>query len=248
MHDVLIEALPGLRERIIREAQRALPVALDDIHLMSPVANPGKIIAAPVNYQEHLLEVRSDAALHHHNTIHDIYRAGLFLKALSSLIGPSQRVKIRNAERRTDHEVELAVVIGKPCKHVSRAVATDHIAGYSIALDITERGAEERSLRKSIDTYTVLGPCLVTADELTDASALDLSLEVNGELRQQANTRDLVLGIPELIEFASGYYQLLPGDILLTGTPQGVGPIRRGDTMLAHIAQIGSMRVGVEAV
>jgi 2-keto-4-pentenoate hydratase/2-oxohepta-3-ene-1,7-dioic acid hydratase in catechol pathway len=247
MHDVLIEALPGLREPMLREAQRARPVALEDVRLICPVANPGKIIAAPVNYQAHLREVRGDVALHHHNMIHEIHRAGVFLKAPSSLIGPSQRVKIRNTERRTDHEVELAVIIGKPCKRVSRAAAADHIAGYSVALDITERGPEERSLRKSIDTYSVIGPWLVTPDELTDAGALDLSLEVNGELRQKANTSDMILGVPELIEFASGYYQLLPGDIILTGTPQGVGPIRPGDTMLACIDQIGSMRVEVEA-
>ena len=246
-HDVLIEALPALREAMLVEAQRAAPLAIGELRLLSPVANPGKIIAAPVNYQKHLLEVRHDAALHHHGTIHDIRSTGLFLKAPSSLIGPSQSIKIRDTGRRTDHEVELAIVIGKPCKQVSRAAAAGCIAGYCIALDITERGTEERSLRKSIDTYTVLGPWLVTADELPDAGALDLSLEVNGELRQKANTRDLILGVAELIEFASSYYRLLPGDILLTGTPHGVGPIRPGDAIIASIERIGAMRVEVEA-
>lgn len=246
-HDVLIEALPGLRESLLDEARRVSAVALEDLDLLSPVANPGKIIAAPVNYQKHLLEVRGDVALHHHGMIHDIQRAGLFLKAPSSLIGPSQRIKIRSTERRTDHEVELAVVIGKPCRQVSRTTAANYIAGYSIALDITERGTEERSLRKSIDTYTVLGPWLVTADELPDAGALDLSLEINGELRQKANTRDLILGVADLIEFASSYYGLLPGDVILTGTPQGVGPIRPGDAITASIERIGTMRVEVEA-
>lgn len=246
-HDVLIEALPNLREQMIREARRVPSLALNGVRLASPVANPGKIIAAPVNYQEHLREVRDDPALHHHSAINDIHRAGLFLKASSSLIGPSQRIKIRDLQRRTDHEIELAVIIGTACKRVTRARAADYIAGYSIGLDITERGPEERSLRKSIDTYTVLGPWLVTVDELPDPGRLELSLEVNGELRQKANTSDLILGVPELIEFASAYYQLLPGDVILTGTPQGVGPIRPGDTLLARIEQIGSMHVEVEA-
>src|SRR6185437_4998228 len=209
-HDVLIEALPALRERIGTEARRATPMNLDDLRLESPVANPGKIIAAPVNYLEHLREARTDPAVHHHTAVHEIRRAGLFLKAPSSLIGPSQSVKVRDLQRRTDHEIELAVVIGRPCKRVTRTTAADYIAGYSIGLDITERGPEERSLRKSIDTYTVLGPWLVTADELPDPGDLQLSLEVNGELRQKASTRDLILGVPELIEFASSYYQLLP--------------------------------------
>jgi 2,4-diketo-3-deoxy-L-fuconate hydrolase len=109
------------------------------------------------------------------------------------------------------------------------------------------RGPEDRSLRKSIDTYTVLGPWLVTSDELADPSALDLSITVNGEPRQRANTRELILGVPELIEFASSFYTLFPGDVLLSGTPEGVGPIRPGDVMLARIDGIGEMQVHVRA-
>src|SRR4029077_11009207 len=98
-----------------------------------------------------------------------------------------------------------------------------------------------------VDTYTVLGPWLVTADELADPSQLDLQISVNGELRQKANTRDLILGIPELIEFASSFYTLLPGDVLLSGTPEGVGPIRPGDVMRATIERVGEMTVHVRA-
>ena len=109
------------------------------------------------------------------------------------------------------------------------------------------RGPEERSLRKSIDGYTVLGPWFVTADEVSDPAGLDLELKVNGEARQRANTRDLIIPIPELIAFASSFYTLIPGDVLLTGTPEGVGPIAPGDVLDASISGIGTMRVRVRA-
>jgi len=245
--DIFIAALPALRESLNAAAAQATPQPLTQARLLSPVANPGKIVAAPVNYQKHLDEARTDAALHHNNTGHqqEIRRTGLFLKAPSSIIGPSQPVVIRHPDRRTDHEVELAAVIGRPCKAVSRDQALSYVAGYCIGLDITIRGPEERSFRKSLDTYTVLGPWLVTADELPDPSGLDLAIDVNGEARQRANTRDLILGVPELIELASSFYTLLPGDVLLTGTPEGVAPIRPGDVMHACIQGIGEMTVQV---
>ena len=110
-------------------------------------------------------------------------------------------------------------------------------------MDITLRGPEERSLRKSIDSYSVLGPWLVTADELSDPSDLELSISVNGELRQKASTRDLILGVPELVAFASTFYTLYPGDLLFTGTPEGVGAVKPGDRMVAQIEDIGQMTV-----
>jgi len=247
--DALIAALPRLRERILATATLASAIPISGVRLLSPVANPSKIIGAPVNYQKHLDEVVGDPTLHHQNKAHiqAIHQSGLFLKATSSVVGPSQGVAIRHADRRTDHEVELAVVIAKRAASVAREDALGFVAGYCIGLDITIRGPEERSLRKSIDTYTVLGPWLVTPDELSDPSNLGLSITVNGEPRQKANTRDLILGIPELIEFASSFYTLLPGDVLLTGTPEGVGPIQPGDVMRARVDGIGEMEVHVRA-
>ena len=137
------------------------------------------------------------------------------------------------------------MVIGKPVKGVAAKDALGFVAGYCIGLDITVRGPEERSLRKSIDTYTVLGPWIVTADEIRDPSNLNLWITINGELRQKANTRDMILGIPELIEFASSFYTLWPGDVLLSGTPEGVGPIHAGDMLHAHIDRVGDMEVRV---
>ena len=247
--DAFIASLPSLRDAIVSTARSASTKRLSEVHLLSPVANPSKVMGTPVNYQKHLNEVASDPNLHHQNKAHmqAIRQSGFFLKANSSIIGPSQNVVIRHPDRRTDEEVELAVVIGRRAQAVPAAEALDYVAGYCIGLDISIRGPEERSLRKSVDTYTVLGPWLVTADELADPSQLDLQISVNGELRQKANTRDLILGIPELIEFASSFYTLLPGDVLLSGTPEGVGPIHPGDVMRASIEGVGEMTVHVRA-
>jgi 2-keto-4-pentenoate hydratase/2-oxohepta-3-ene-1,7-dioic acid hydratase in catechol pathway len=245
--DAFMASLPQLRERILAAARLTAAVPVSKVRLLSPVANASKIIGAPVNYQKHLAEVAADPNLHHQNKAHiqAIEQSGLFLKATSSVVGASEGVVIRHAERRTDHEVELAVIIGQRAKSVSREEALSFVGGYCIGLDITIRGPEERSFRKSIDTYTVLGPWLVTADELPDPSSLGLSITVNGQARQKANTRDLLLGIPELIEFASSFYTLLPGDVLMSGTPEGVGPIVPGDVMHARIEGIGEMVVAV---
>jgi 2-keto-4-pentenoate hydratase/2-oxohepta-3-ene-1,7-dioic acid hydratase in catechol pathway len=139
------------------------------------------------------------------------------------------------------------VIIGQAARNVPAARALDYVAGYCIGLDITIRGPEERSFRKSPDTYTVLGPWVVTADELEDPSRLGFSIAVNGEIRQSANTDDLVLGVKELIELASSFYTLHPGDVILTGTPQGVGPLRPGDVLVAKMDGIGEMHVKVVA-
>jgi 2-keto-4-pentenoate hydratase/2-oxohepta-3-ene-1,7-dioic acid hydratase in catechol pathway len=246
-HDPLIASLAMLRPAIEAAAKRAKPTALADIALLSPVANPGKVVAAPVNYAAHLKEVLNDPGIHHDQLVNEIHKAGVFLKAPSSVVGPSQGVKLRFPDRRNDYEVELAVVIGKAASRVAAKEALAHVAGYTIGLDMTLRGPEERSLRKSIDSYTVFGPWLVTADEIPDPGALDLALEVNGELRQQANTRDLILSVPTLIAFVTSFYTLHPGDVLMTGTPQGVGPVRPGDVMTARIERIGEMVVRVGA-
>ena len=248
-HDVLIANLDEVVARARGIVMQAPAVPLEGLALRSPVANPGKLVAAPVNYQKHLTEVRSDAALHNNNPGHTltIQNAGLFLKATSSLIGPGEDVVIRRDDRRTDHEVELAFVIGRTANRVSRAEALKYVAGYTIGLDITIRGSEDRSFRKSADSYSVLGPWLVTADEIPDPGSLDLEIAVNGETRQKSNTKYLILGVAELIELASSFYTLHPGDVVFTGTPEGVSPIEPGDTIVATIERIGTMSVGVRA-
>ncbi len=248
-HDVFIENLDKIAERTRALSSQSPSIPLSRIELLSPVANPTKVIGAPVNYQKHLDEVRSDAQLHHDNQAHMavIHKTGLFLKACSALVGPSEGIALRKLDRRNDHEVELAVVIGKRANSVSREDALKYVAGYAIGLDLTIRGPEERSLRKSPDSYAVLGPWLVTPDEIPNPGDLNLKLAVNGEERQNSNTRYMILGVPELIEFASAFYTLYPGDIIMTGTPEGVSPIQPGDTVVATIESIGSMEVKVRA-
>ncbi len=248
-HDVFIANLDRVAERARVIAASSLVLPLAGLRLQSPVANPSKVMGAPVNYQKHLEEVRSNAEIHHGMETHSapIHKMGLFLKASSSLVGPGDGIALRKLERRNDHEVELAAIIGKTVNNVSAGEALKYVAGYSIGLDITIRGPEERSLRKSADSYTVLGPWLVTADEIADPGNLNLKIAVNGEERQNSNTKYMILGVPQLIEFASAFYTLNPGDVIVTGTPEGVSPIQPGDTIVATIEKIGSMEVKVRA-
>jgi 2-keto-4-pentenoate hydratase/2-oxohepta-3-ene-1,7-dioic acid hydratase in catechol pathway len=248
-YDLLIAHLAEVAARSSELAPLAQPLPLASVKLLSPVANPGKIIAAPVNYKKHALEVRENPALHNNNPalLQSIQTIGLFLKATSSLTGPSAGIQLRRLDRRNDHEVELAFIIGKSGYNIPRAEAFKYVAGYSIGLDITIRGSEDRSFRKSPDTYSVLGPWLVTADEIPDPGHLDLSIAVNGEVRQQSNTDNMILGVAELIEMASSFYTLHPGDIFMSGTPEGVGQIAPGDTIVATVEKIGSMEVLVRA-
>jgi 2,4-didehydro-3-deoxy-L-rhamnonate hydrolase len=244
-YDLFISHLDKLGSAIITAAQTAPSFGVAEARLAAPVANPGKLIAALVNYMKHLEEARAQSALHHNNKIEEIQRAGLFLKATSSLVGASDGMTIRFPDRRNDHEIELAAIIGKTANRIVAAEAPDYVAGYTIGLDMTVRGPEERSLRKSSDSYSVLGPWMVTADEFGDPSAVDLTLSVNGQTRQQANTADLILDVGRLIEFASSFYTLYPGDVLVTGTPDGVGPVVRGDKISATISGIGTLNVAV---
>lgn len=247
--DALVANLAKVTARVRAILPTAPSLSLDSVRLLSPVANPGKLIAAPVNYQKHLDEVKTDSQIHAGNPAHTItiHSAGLFLMATSSLVGPGEGIAVRKPDRRTDHEVELAFVIGREARNVSKSDALAYIAGYCIGLDITIRGSEDRSFRKSPDSYSVLGPWLVTADEIPDPGSLDLQVSVNGTLRQKSNTRYLILGVPELIELASSFYTLYPGDVIYTGTPEGVSPIEAGDEIVATIERIGTMQVAVRA-
>src|SRR3954471_21962611 len=131
-HDALIAHLAELRPQIERAAQAAKPIAIDRVKLLSPIANPGKIIAAPVNYKKHLQEALADKGIHHGNLVQEIHKAGMFLKATSSLAGPGEGVTLMHTDRRNDHEVELAVVIGKRAKNIAAADAMGFVAGYAI--------------------------------------------------------------------------------------------------------------------
>lgn len=235
----------ALRPRMEEAAAKAAARPISEVRLLSPVANPGKIVAAPVNYQLHLDESRADTQINFGSHVKTIDDYGVFLKAPSSLIGAGQEVVADWPDRRIDHEVELALVIGKKGFRISEADALSHVAGYMIGLDMTIRGTEDRSFRKSLDTFTVLGPWVVTADEISDPGHLDLQISIGDELRQKSNTSLLVWGVAKLIAYASKAYTLYPGDVIMTGTPEGVAPVSPGDTMRAAIEGIGEMQVRV---
>ena len=245
--DLLIQNLDAVMAEAEKLAADAPMKAITDVHLKSPVANPSKVIGAPINYQKHIDESKIDDGIVSQRKISHISDWGLFIKANTCLVGAGDGVALRFVEARNDHEVELAVIIGKECNGVSEAEALSHVAGYAIGLDMTTRGKELQSFRKSTDSYGVLGPWLVTADKIDDPGNLDLQISVNGEIRQKSNTRELVYDVAKLIEYASERYTLLPGDIIMTGTPDGVGPVEPGDVMTAEIEKLGRMEVAVRS-
>ena len=245
--DQLIENLDMLKPHILEAAKGAKAIPLAQVKLLSPVANPGKIVAAPVNYKAHLEESRNDVEINFNRKVIEIQTIGLFLKATSSIVGASEGVAVSMPERRNDHEIELVAIIGKPARNVSKEDALDYVAAYCIGLDMTIRGQEERSMRKSLDTFTVLGPWMVTPDEVGEPNSQQMVLTVNDEPRQNANTGDLIMNVRDLISWASTFYTLQPGDLLMTGTPDGVNRVVPGDTIHATIEKIGAMKVKVRA-
>jgi 2,4-diketo-3-deoxy-L-fuconate hydrolase len=245
--DPLIAHLPRLKPEIEKLAAKAKVKPLSSVTLLSPVANPTKIMGAPINYKDHVEESKKDQGIAYGRVLKSIGEFGLFLKANSALVGPGEGVALRFPDRRNDHEAELAVIIGRTGTKIPKSEALSYIAAYAIGLDMTVRGPEVPSFRKSIDSYAVLGPWLVTADEIADPDNLDFELRVGDEVRQKSNTRFLDFGVARLIEFASEFYTLHPGDILMTGTPAGVAPVVPGDVMTVTMQGIGTMQVKVRA-
>lgn len=205
------------------------------------------MIGTPANYMKHVEEAEADPEIITERFQGKVEQQGLFLKANSALVGPGDGIALRFPERRTDHELELGVVIGKTAAEVSEADALDYVAGYAIALDMSIRGPEDRSLRKSCDSYAILGPWLVTVDEIADPDNLDFTLTIGGETRQDSNTRHMILDTRRQISWASQFYTLHPGDIIMTGTCEGVGPVAPGDVLNCRFETIGTMDVAVRA-
>jgi 2-keto-4-pentenoate hydratase/2-oxohepta-3-ene-1,7-dioic acid hydratase in catechol pathway len=235
--------------QVIAEFERRVPAALKDsrarkidpqkVRLDVPIEWPNKLIAFPANYRLHQLEMNSKNQA-------DVN--GFFLKANSSLCGPNDTIRLPNLPgKEIHHECELGIVIGRRGKNISRQDALSYIFGYSCLIDMVVRGNEERVMRKSWDTFCPFGPWIVTADEVPDPSHLQARLWVNDEIRQNANTKDLILDIPGMIELASRVATLEPGDIIATGTPEGVGPVKPGDRVRIEIEGIGGMSLAVEA-
>ena len=244
--DALIANLDTVCSRASDLANSGERFPLSELSLKSPVANPTKVIGAPVNYYAHQDEAIEDEGVSFGREIKTIDHYGLFLKN-PVLVGAGDGVDLHFTDRRNDHEVEVAIIIGKTAKNVQYNNALDYVAAYSIGLDMTVRGTEERSLRKAIDSYSVLGPWLVTADEIVNPDNLNFSIRVGSEERQNSNTDKLIFDCKKLIEYGSSFYTLYPGDVIMTGTPEGVGPVEPGDTMHCYCEGIGDMAVPVRS-
>jgi 2-keto-4-pentenoate hydratase/2-oxohepta-3-ene-1,7-dioic acid hydratase in catechol pathway len=218
------------------------PRPLAQVRLLAPVPRPGKIVCVGLNYRDHAKETGQPIPS----------EPVLFSKYANSVVGPGADVVVPPGAEKIDYEAELAVVIGRRASAVPTGDALDHVAGYTCANDVSSRSLQFRSsqwlLGKAIDTFLPLGPYLVTADEVPDPQALGIRCLVNGELRQSSDTGQMVFGVAELVSFTSRTIALEPGDVLVTGTPSGVGmaadPPRYlgpGDRMRVEIDGLGEL-------
>lgn len=224
----------------------ALPLA--SVQLLAANPAPQHVFAAPANYRKHVGELGERSVTQAGRSARE---QGFFLMAPGSLVGAGGALLLpRGSQRRFDHESELAVIISREARNVPRSQAMDYVFGYACLIDCTmriEKGVaeEERSMRKSFETFTPLGPWIVTADELGAPDALQNRLWVNGEIRQSANTREMIVDVPELIELVSSVLTLQPGDVIASGTPEGVGPFKAGDEIRIEIERVGAMTLPV---
>ncbi len=228
----------------------SLPVIEGSPRYGVPVKGIGKIVAIGLNYRDHAIESNLPIPT----------EPMMFMKALSSLSGPNDDVVLPKDATHGDWEVELGVIIGKTCRYVGEDEALDKVAGYVLANDVSERFNQKQrgtqwSKGKGHDTFCPVGPWLVTPDEVGDAQELDMHLDVNGTRMQTGNTRTMIFNLKQLISYVSEYITLQPGDLLITGTPPGVGEgkkpdaiyLKAGDVMELGIAKLGRQRQQVVA-
>lgn len=244
----LISSWPELEPQARAIAAAGGGVPLRDVTLRSPQPAPRTVLAAPVNYRRHQAEMGGAEGVYVNQEIKTIETYAGFVKASGSVVGPDEPIRLPLTGRRFDHEAELGVVIGRRAHRVGRQDALDYVFGYVPLIDVTMRGQEDRSFRKSFDTFTPIGPAIVTADEVGNPDDLDVRLTVNGELRQHATTADLIYGVARLIELYSSAITLQPGDLIATGTPEGVGPIEPGDTVVLSVERVGALTMQVSSV
>jgi 2-keto-4-pentenoate hydratase/2-oxohepta-3-ene-1,7-dioic acid hydratase in catechol pathway len=232
-----------VKSRLLTELKTAKRIPLAEVQLNCPIVWPNKVIAYPANYHAHIDEMKTGTGL---ISNFNASGQGFFLKANSSLSGPRDPIVLPDLrDREIHHECELAIIIGKGGRGISPERALDHVFGYSCLIDVVIRGKEERVMRKSFDSFCPMGPYITTADEVPRYDDIDLQLIVNGELRQKANTRDLIVGVPDMIAMASSVMTLFPGDIIASGTPSGVGPLKAADRVEIRIAGVGEMVLDV---
>ena len=218
------------------------------VKLLAPIPRPPKFICVGLNYRDHAAEARMEVPS----------VPTIFNKFPSVVIGPGQPIVLPRVSSKPDYEAEFAFVIGRGGRYISAARAMEHVFGYTIVNDVSARDFQNATsqwlMGKTFDTFAPMGPCIVTRDEITDPHALDISLEMGGEVLQKSNTSELIFKIPELIEYISQVVTLEPGDVVATGTPAGVGFSRKpprwlkaGDETIVRIQGIGELRNPVVA-
>jgi acylpyruvate hydrolase len=237
-----------LAQRALVEAPATAVVERSSVTLLAPIPRPGKIICIGLNYREHAAE--SNQPIPEYPTV--------FAKYNNTVVGPGAAIVLPTVTEKVDYEAEFAVVIGRTARNVAAADAMSYVAGYTIFNDVSARDYQMRTSQwtvgKTFDTFGPMGPALVSADEITDPHALDISLSINGEVLQSSNTNELIFTINQLIEDLTSYMTLEPGDLISTGTPSGVGSARKpqrwlraGDIVRVEVAGLGVLENPVVA-
>ncbi|HYT15752.1 MAG TPA: fumarylacetoacetate hydrolase family protein [Burkholderiales bacterium] len=238
--------------RFALQAGSSMPLA--SVKLLAPLRNPPAIWAAAANYKAHQEEMREKmGSSDRSNLTKDELMAEFFLKPASSVIGPGGSVILPKISKDVDFECELCAVIGKTARHVTEDRALEHVFGYTICWDFSQRDPwgrgrqNTRNIRKGFDTFTGLGPWIVTREEIDEPQNLAIRVEQNGKVAMTAHTRDMICGLRDHIRFLSGVMTLHPGVLITTGTPAGVAKLADGDHLRGSIEKIGEMEVDVRA-
>ena len=253
----VIEALANRPEAMqcAREAlgeKKSFP--LGSVTLLAPIENPPSIWAAAANYKAHAAEMLAASGGPDRSRLgKDDLMAEFFLKPSSSIIGPGGTIVLPKISKDVDYEAELCAVIGTRARRVSEAQALDHVFGYTICWDISQRDPwgrgrqNTRNIRKGFDSFTALGPWIVTRDELPEPQDVRIEVELNGRPAMTAHTSDMICGLRDHIRFLSNVLTLRPGDLITTGTPAGVAKLAPGDQLRGRIERIGEMTLNVES-
>lgn len=243
--DPLISHWELMRPAIEACAKAGARKPVERVKLFSPIVSPSKIVGIARN-RKNLSQETLDAEVVGQTRV-DGDPCHMFIKANSALAGAADGVELRFLERRTDPEVELSIVIGKKGTDISPSHAMDYVFGYTIGLDMSLRGAESPSSRKSIDTYALLGPWIVTRDEIANPDLLEGRLSINDRVAQTSNTRDFAFDVRSIISQVSSFYTLYPGDIIMAGSPAMFERVVPGDQMSVEFEGIGKMNIAVRA-
>ena len=234
-------------------AQGSGAVALSSVKLLAPIQNPGSLWAAAANYYAHRAEMVERMGSANRPVIDkDDLMAEFFLKTTSSIIGPGDTIRLPKISKLVDFECELCAVIGKPARKVSEDQALDHVFGYMMCWDISQRDPwgkgkqNTRNIRKGFDTFSALGPWIVTKDEVDEPQNLSIKVLQNGKEVMTAHTSDMICGLREHIRFLSSGLTLRTGDLITTGTPAGVSKLNHGDHLHGTLEKVGSMELHVK--